>query len=84
MNIALAFNLQRKIPQLDLATQEELEFDSPNTISKKLYFIEINTLPGINPDKGIISYMPIAARAAGLNFQDLLAEIINSAISRYR
>lgn len=49
----------------------------------KLYFIEINTLPGINPDPNSISYFPLAARTAGMSYQDLIDKILQSAISRY-
>jgi D-alanine-D-alanine ligase len=49
----------------------------------KLYFIEINTLPGINPDEKIISYFPLAARAAGLSYKDLIAKILSLACERY-
>ena len=49
----------------------------------KLYFIEINTLPGINPDENIISYFPIASRAVGMKYKDLIGEILDSACRRY-
>lgn len=49
----------------------------------KLYFIEINTIPGINPDPNGISYFPLAARKAGMSFKDLIGEIINLASKRY-
>lgn len=49
----------------------------------KLYFIEINTLPGINLDKKVISYLPTAARAAGMKPQDLISEILSLACKRY-
>lgn len=48
-----------------------------------LYFIEINTLPGINPDEKVISYFPIAARVAGLTFSDMINTIVKSASRRY-
>lgn len=48
-----------------------------------LYFIEINTLPGINPDEKVISYFPIAARAAGLTYPDLISKILSLACERY-
>ncbi|MBI4032919.1 MAG: ATP-grasp domain-containing protein [Candidatus Blackburnbacteria bacterium] len=48
-----------------------------------LYFIEINTLPGLNPDPNIISYFPLAAREAGLSYDDLLGEILKLACERY-
>lgn len=50
----------------------------------RLYFIEINTLPGINPDEKIISYFPLAARTAGMSFKDLIGNILNLAMKRYR
>jgi D-alanine-D-alanine ligase-like ATP-grasp enzyme len=49
----------------------------------KLYFIEINTLPGINPNENEISYFPIASRAAGMKYKDLIEKILTSAIKRY-
>jgi len=49
-----------------------------------LYFLEINTLPGINPDEKVISYFPLAARTAGLTFPELINKILTSAIERYK
>ncbi len=49
----------------------------------KLYFIEINSLPGLNPDPKIISYFRLAANADHMSFDDLIKEILNAAISRY-
>lgn len=49
----------------------------------KLYFIEINSLPGLNPDPKIISYFRLAASAAGMSFDELIAQILSEAISRY-
>lgn len=48
-----------------------------------LYFLEINTLPGINPDPKVISYFPLSARVAGMSFKDLIAKIIFFAAERY-
>lgn len=45
----------------------------------ELFFIEINTLPGINPDINIISYFPIAARQYGLSYKKMVQKIIESA-----
>lgn len=47
-----------------------------------LYFIEINTLPGINPDEKVISYFPISARVGGFTFKTLIAFIIDNACER--
>lgn len=49
----------------------------------KLYFIEVNTLPGINPDETQISYFPLAARTAGLTYKDMVGRILTSACKRY-
>ena len=50
----------------------------------KLYFLEINPIPGINPNESEISYFPIASRAAGMKYKDLIGEILGSAVKRYR
>lgn len=71
-----------KICQL-LNVKDLARIDYRYSIDQKLYFLEINTLPGINPDEKIISYLPIAAKAAGLEYQSLIAAIIKSALSRY-
>jgi len=49
----------------------------------KLYFIEINTLPGINPGINEISYFPIACRTAGISFTEMVGKILNLACERY-
>ncbi len=49
----------------------------------KLFFLEINTLPGINPSPDEISYFPIAARTAGMSFTEMVGEILNLACERY-
>lgn len=49
----------------------------------KLYFIEINTLPGINPNQDEISYFPIAARTSGMSYRDLIKKILSLACKRY-
>jgi D-alanine-D-alanine ligase len=48
----------------------------------KLYFIEINTLPGINPDENAISYFPLAARTAGMTYHQLVTGILDAALTR--
>lgn len=45
--------------------------------------IEVNALPGIIPDEKENSRFPRAARAAGLDFQKMVGEIINAAAERY-
>ncbi len=41
---------------------------------EKFYFLEVNTLPGMTP----LSLSPMAAKAAGMSFSELLKEIINT------
>jgi D-alanine-D-alanine ligase len=49
----------------------------------KLYFLEINTLPGLNMDETVISYLPLAARVAGMSSKDLIGKILDLACERY-
>jgi D-alanine-D-alanine ligase len=48
-----------------------------------LYFIEINTLPGINPDENAISYFPLAAKIGGMSYGEMVGEILSLAKKRY-
>ena len=48
-----------------------------------LYFIEINTIPGINFNEKEISYFPLSSRIAGMKPKDVVGEIIDSARKRY-
>lgn len=49
-----------------------------------LYFIEINTLPGmIPPGENVLSYFPLAAYTSGMTYQDLIAKILSLACDRY-
>ena len=49
----------------------------------ELFFIEINTLPALNPDEKVISYLPISAKVAGIDYKTLIKEILYSALKRY-
>lgn len=49
----------------------------------RLYFIEINTLPGINPDPNETSCFPLAARTAGYTFTQMVGKILSLACERY-
>ncbi len=49
-----------------------------------LYFLEINTLPGLISDENVISYLPTSSRVAGMKFKDLVNEILGSAVKRYK
>jgi D-alanine--D-alanine ligase len=48
-----------------------------------LYFIEINTLPGLNPDLRANSYLPVSAAADGFTYKELINEILLAALRRY-
>lgn len=51
-----------------------------NEIDGKLYFLEINTIPGMTAT----SLAPQAAAAAGMNFSQFLDKLINTALKRYK
>lgn len=44
--------------------------------------LEINTLPGMMPGTNVVSYYPVAARAAGWDFQRMVGQIITHARER--
>lgn len=44
------------------------------------YFLEVNPLPGLNPE---YSDLPMISRGNGISYQDLIKEILNSALERY-
>lgn len=45
------------------------------------YVLEVNPLPGLDPEE---SNFPMMAKAAGLEFSDVIGYIISSALSRYK
>ncbi|MGA2910960.1 MAG: D-alanine--D-alanine ligase [Candidatus Microgenomates bacterium] len=49
----------------------------------RLYFLEVNTLPGLNFDPNVTSYFPLAARVAGFTPVKVVGEIISSAVKRF-
>ena len=49
-----------------------------SNIDRKLYFLEINTIPGMTAT----SLAPQAAKAAGLNFNQFLDRLIKGALKR--
>lgn len=54
------------------------KFDNP-------FVLEINSPAGITPPEvSVSSYFPLAARAAGIDFENLLKKIIDSALRRYK
>lgn len=49
------------------------------------YVLEVNSPPGmIPPEISISSYLPFAARAAGMDYNSLLTAVINAAQERYK
>lgn len=49
----------------------------------ELYFLEINTLPGMIFDEKVISYFPLSSRVAGMGPKEVVGHIIDSARERY-
>ncbi len=50
--------------------------DNPN-------IIELNPLPGVIPDPNAHSSFPMAARAAGLQYNDIIHNVLDAALLRY-
>lgn len=49
------------------------------------YVLEVNSPPGIlPPEVSTTSYFPLAARSAGMSYEQLLQTIINTAFERYK
>jgi D-alanine-D-alanine ligase len=44
------------------------------------YFLEVNPLPGLNPE---YSDLPMISRGYGMSYENLIEEILNSALERY-
>lgn len=79
--ISISKNMSNKISDLTLKIHKRLEcrtYSRTDFIyrNKKIYFLEINTLPGMTGT----SLLPQEADAAGINFQELITFIINQSI----
>ncbi len=48
-----------------------------------LYFLEINTLPGLNPNPKAPSYFVYSAYKAGMSYIELIGKILESAVERW-
>lgn len=46
--------------------------------------LELNTMPGMIPGTDVVSYFPVAARAMGWNYNEMVGAIINHARERLR
>ncbi|MBI5221874.1 MAG: D-alanine--D-alanine ligase, partial [Candidatus Magasanikbacteria bacterium] len=83
-------DLKKKIEYLCLKSFDALEMADWVRIDVRLdknnepNFIEINCPPGIIPDPKENSRFPRAARVAGLDYEQMINEILKSACLRYR
>lgn len=48
------------------------------------YVLEVNALPAIDPDLKVLSGYPLAAKAAGMSYEEMLERIIKSTLDRFR
>jgi D-alanine-D-alanine ligase len=82
-------NLEEKINKVCLDTYKVLRCRDWSRIDLRLdksgepNIIEINPLPGIIPDQNENSSFPKAARAAGIDYNDMINSVLASAIKRY-
>ncbi|MBI4101689.1 MAG: D-alanine--D-alanine ligase, partial [Candidatus Nealsonbacteria bacterium] len=82
-------SLERRIKDACLQTKEALEILDWCRIDVRLdrkgtpNILEVNQIPGIIPDPKENSRFPLAARTSGLNYEEMLNEIIKSAQRRY-
>lgn len=49
----------------------------------RLYFIEINALPGLHPSPNVLTYFPLMAYADGKSYEDLIESLLMTAAARY-
>lgn len=63
-----------------LRLRDLARFDFRVNSRKTFYFLEVNPLPGLNPESGDLV---ILARKKGWSYRDLVLKIVRSAISRY-
>ncbi len=81
--------LERKINKVCLDTYRVLKCRDWSRIDLRLdkygepSIIEINPLPGIMPDPTENSSFPKAARAAGIDYNDMINTVLASAVKRY-
>ncbi|OGK24633.1 hypothetical protein A3A46_00775 [Candidatus Roizmanbacteria bacterium RIFCSPLOWO2_01_FULL_37_13] len=82
--------LKKKIEEISLRTWEALEIrdlcriDMRTDNDDNLYILDVNAPPGLlPPDVSEPSYFPIACRAVGIDYEDMLQMIIDVAVERY-
>lgn len=83
--------LKKKLEEISLKTWSSLDIldwcriDIRCDENENPYILEVNSPPGIIPPEiSTTSYFPLAARKAGLNYEDLLKTIIKLALERYK
>lgn len=83
-------SLEAKLKKISLKIWEELDvldwcrIDIRCDKSGDPNVLEINSPPGFAPpESSLTSYFPLAGRAAGMNYEKLMMEIIKSAAKRY-
>lgn len=86
----LSKKLENKIKDICLKTWEALEIRDWCRVDIKCdefenpYVLEVNSPPGIiPPEVSTTSYFPLAARAAGIDYEELLSRLIKIALKRY-
>ncbi|MGB9883536.1 MAG: D-alanine--D-alanine ligase family protein [Microgenomates group bacterium] len=82
--------LEKKLKKICLATWEALQIRDWCRIDIKCddeenpYVLEVNSPPGIiPPEVSLTSYFPLAARASGIDYDELLKQLIEIALKRY-
>ena len=86
----LTNQLQTKIEKMCLHSFNALNCRDVARIDVRLdkqgepHILEINTIPGMIPDERVISYFPIAARAAGLGYNKMVLTILDLAAKRHQ
>lgn len=83
-------DLRSKILDISLRTWNVLEIndicriDMRNDKNNNVYVLDVNAPPGlIPPEVSKTSYFPLVARVAGMEYEELLKNILDSAIKRY-
>ena len=83
-------NLKKKVETIALKTWEVLDIkdlcriDMRTDQKNNLYILDVNAPPGlIPPEVSVTSYVPLAARAAEIDYSTLLRTIIESGMKRY-
>ena len=84
-------NLKARIEDIALRTWEVLDIydfcriDMRTDEQNNVFVLDVNAPPGlIPPEVSDPSYFPIAANVAGINYEEMLKMIMDSAVKRYK